>query len=499
MRQDELPSETGIAIVGAGFGGLGMAIRLKQAGIDDFVVLERAADVGGTWYANSYPGCQCDVPSNLYSFSFARKADWTHSYPEQPQILDYLHDCWRRFGIDAHTWTSCEMTEATWLADEQRWRVETQLGTVTARVLVGASGVLSEPVVPVIEGLDDFRGRIFHSAAWDHSHDLRGERVGLVGTGATAIQIGPRIRPRVAKLSVFQRTPPWILRHPDHENPEWLKRLYAASPTVQRAARAGVYGLREGLVLGVAYEPRLMKFVELQARAHMRMQVRDAALRRRLTPDYTIGCKRILLSSDWYPMLQEPNCELVTSGIARLTPSGVVSGDGVEHPLDALIFATGFSPTDPPIARRLRGRAGETLSDAWQGSPQAYLGTTVAGFPNLFLLWGPNLNLAHTSIVYMLESQIHYVMEALRVMHARGVGAIEVRGEVQDAWNDEVQRRLQRTVWDTGGCASWYLDRNGRDSVMWPDFTFRFRRRVREFDASDYVLEATPALAGAVP
>jgi cation diffusion facilitator CzcD-associated flavoprotein CzcO len=489
MEASALPEPVEVAIVGAGFGGIGMAIKLKQAGIEDFVVLERASEVGGTWFANTYPGCQCDVPSNLYSYSFAPKHDWTHTYPEQPQILDYLRDCVRRFGVGDRIRLECEMLGATWEEGERRWRIDTSGGTLLARVLVAAPGLLSEPALPAIPGLDRFGGKVFHSARWDHDHDLSGERVALLGTGATAVQIAPRIQPEVGRLHVFQRTPPWVLPHPDRPVGERQQRLYGFAPLLQRLSRAAIYTLREGYVLGMVLEPRLLKVPELVARAHMRLQVRDRALRRKLTPSYSIGCKRILLSDDWYPTITAPNAELVTDRIAEVRDGRIVTADGREREVDAIVLATGFHPTDPPIARLLRRADGRTLSEVWKGSPQAYLGTTVSGFPNMFLLYGPNLNLGHSSIVYMLESQITYVMGALRAMRERDVGALEVRPEVQDAWNESLQERLAGTVWDTGGCSSWYLDANGRDSVMWPDFTFKFRRRARVFEPGDYRLE----------
>jgi cation diffusion facilitator CzcD-associated flavoprotein CzcO len=479
-----------IAIVGAGFGGLGMAINLERAGRRDFVVLERAGDVGGTWYANSYPGCQCDVPSNLYSFSFAPKHDWTHTYPEQPQIHRYLRECVTRFGVGDRIRLNTELKDAAWNPGEGRWRLTTSTGDeLTARVLIPAPGVLSEPALPLIPGLRQFSGALFHSARWNHDHDLEGERVALLGTGATAIQIGPRIQPIVKQLSVFQRTPPWILPHPDREVSDRQKRLYKRIPALQKLSRAAIYGMRETMVLGFVVNPRFLKLQETVAKAQLRKQVKDPELRKRLTPDYAIGCKRVLLSSDWYPMVTQPNAEVVTDRIERVEGNEIVTADGTRRPFDVIILATGFTPTDPPIAHVLRDADGRTMSQHWQGSPQAYLGTTVKGFPNLFMLWGPNLNLGHSSIVYMLESQIGYVMKALDAMERSGRATLEVKPQVQDDWNDYLQERLAGTVWDTGGCKSWYLDANGRDSVMWPDFTFNFRRRVSEFDPSDYRLE----------
>jgi cation diffusion facilitator CzcD-associated flavoprotein CzcO len=492
-------ADTDVAIVGAGFSGLGMAIRLKKAGRDDFVVLERADDLGGTWWANTYPGCQCDIPSNLYSFSFARKSDWTTAYPMRDQIQEYLRDCAERFGVLEHARFGTELLDAAWDDERRRWSIETSRGTHTARVLVAASGLLSEPCVPALPGLDRFAGTRFHTANWNHDHDLTGERVAVFGTGASAIQVVPSIRERVARLTVFQRTPPWVIPHLDHPVGPRLRRLYARLPAFQLLVRGTVWGLHELLVPGMTRDPRLLKGHELLARANMRRHVGDPELRRRLTPDYSIGCKRILLSSDWYRTLGAPNVELVTSGIREVRDHSVVDGDGVEHELDTIVFATGFAPSDPPIARRLRGRHGSTLSEVWRGSPQAYLGTTVAGFPNLFLLYGPNTNLGHSSIVYILESQMNYAVSALEWMDACGAAAFDLHPEVQDAFNEEMQERLADSVWNSG-CSSWYLDANGRNSVQWPGFTFEYRRRTRRFDAADYRLsprvpEPVPALA----
>jgi cation diffusion facilitator CzcD-associated flavoprotein CzcO len=309
-----------------------------------------------------------------------------------------------------------------------------------------------------------------------------------VGTGASAIQIGPRIQPEVERLTVFQRTAPWIIPHPDRAIPDALQHLYARFPALQKVARAGVYAVHETIAPGLTYAPSLLKVQEITARGLMRAQISDPELRRRVTPDYEIGCKRILLSSDWYPMLQEPNVDLVTAGIAEVREHSILTADGNEHELDALVMATGFDPVDIPLARRLHGRGGRSLRDVWGGSPRAYLGTAVAGFPNLFLVYGPNINLGHTSMVYMLESQIHYVGQALERLGR--LGALEVRQEVVDRYNAGLQRRLRRSVWNNGGCSSWYLDENGHNSIQWPGFTFNFRRRTRSFELSDYTLRA---------
>ena len=479
-----------IAIVGAGFGGLGMAIRLKQQGIDDFVLIERGDDVGGTWWANSYPGCQCDIPSNLYSFSFACNPDWDRAYPMRDQLLAYLRDCARRFGVLDHTRLGCELLGATWVADAQRWELETASGPIAARVLVAAPGLLSEPSTPALPGLERFEGNAFHTANWDHSDDLSGRRVALIGAGATAVQVVPEIQPRVDRLHLFQRTPPWVIPHTDHPVTRGMRELYRRIPVMQRLSRAAVYGLRETMAVGITRDRRWLKLQELNARLHLRRQVPDPELRARLTPDYEIFCKRIILSNRWYPAIQEPNVDLVSTGAREVREHSVVDGDGVEREIDTLIFATGFKPAELPIAERIRGSDGSSLAEVWDGSPEAYLGTTVAGFPNLLLLYGPNLNLGHSSIVYMLESQIAYALDALRTMRVRGAAEFELRPEVQRAYNEEVQERLAGSVWNTGGCGSWYFDRNGRNSIQWPGFTFEYRRRTRRFDTESYRLAA---------
>jgi cation diffusion facilitator CzcD-associated flavoprotein CzcO len=480
-----------VAIVGAGFGGLGMAIRLKQEGNDDFVLIERGDDVGGTWWANSYPGCQCDIPSNLYSFSFACNPDWDRAYPMRDDILEYLRGCARSFGILPHTRLGCDLLAATWVADAQRWELETTTGPLAARVLIAAPGLLSEPSTPELPGIERFEGNAFHTASWDHSDDLTGRRVALIGAGATAVQVVPEIQPRVGRLHLFQRTPPWVIPHTDHPVAERMRELYRRAPFMQRLSRAGIYALRESMAYGITRDRRWLKAQELNARLQLRRQVEDPELRARLTPDYEIFCKRIILSNRWYPAIQAPNVDLVSSGIEEVREHSVVDGDGVEREIDTLIYATGFKPAELPIAERIRGSDGSSLAEVWQGSPQAYLGTTVAGFPNLLFFYGPNTNLGHSSIVYVLESQFAYALDALHTMRRLGAAEFEVRPEVQEAYNQELQERLADSVWNTGGCGSWYFDRNGRNSIQWPGFTFEYRRRTRRFDAESYRLAST--------
>lgn len=476
-----------IAIIGSGFGGLGTAIRLKQQGIDDFIVLERAGDVGGVWRDNNYPGCACDVESHLYSFSFAPNPDWSHSFSSQSEIWDYLRRCAKDFGVLPHLRFRHEVREALWDEDRQHWRLETSAGIYTAKVLVAAAGSLSDPAIPKLNGLGSFQGRVFHSARWDHEFDLTGRRVAVIGTGASAIQFVPAIQPRVEKLFVFQRTAPWIVPRRDRPLEERERQMFRRFPLSQRMRRAAIFWLRE--LFGYAFRhPWAMRYFERIALRHLEKSVADPALRAKLTPDYTIGCKRILISNDYLPALTRANVELVTEGIHEVRAYSIISSDGVERNVDAIIFGTGFHVTDLPFARCIRGRDGRSLSDVWAGSPVAHVGTTVAGFPNLFLLQGPNTGLGHTSVILMLEAQIEHVLSALRLMQSRGIAAIEPRAEAQSAYVADVDHRLQGTVWNTGGCKSWYLDSTGRNSTIWPLATWAFRRRVARLSPGEYHL-----------
>jgi cation diffusion facilitator CzcD-associated flavoprotein CzcO len=480
--------EHDIVIIGSGFSGLGMAIRLKQAGVDDFVLLERADEVGGTWQANTYPGCACDVPSHLYSFSFAPNPEWTQTYSPQPEIWDYLRRCADDYGLRPHIRLSTPVESATWLDAERRWELETPQGALRARVVVAGMGPLTEPRIPELPGLERFEGATFHSARWNHGVDLAGKRVASIGTGASAIQYVPEIQKQVERLHVFQRTPPWVMPHSNRPITDRERRVYRAFPAAQRLARAGIYAGRELLVLGFVKNPRLMRFVERIARRHMRSQISDPGLLEKVTPDYTIGCKRILPSNGWYRALGKPNVELVTSGVREVRERSIVDADGVEREVDAIVFGTGFQVTDIPAAHRVRGRGGTLLDDVWQGSPRAYLGTSIAGFPNLFFLLGPNTGLGHSSMVYMIESQIAHVMAALARMRERRAETIEIRPEAQQRYNADIDRRMGRTVWQTG-CASWHIDRTGRNATIWPDWTWRFRRRAAQLRPDDYALD----------
>ena len=484
-----LPTHVRTLVVGAGFAGIGMAATLLREDPNaDVLVLEQAEELGGTWRDNTYPGCACDVPSNLYSFSFALNPDWGHSYSRQPEILAYLQQTAEHTGVRERIVTRCELLGAAWDPQTQRWRVRTSLGSLTAQVLVAATGTLSHPKLPDIPGRQSFAGTTFHSARWNHEHALRGERVAVVGTGASAVQFVPEIVDDVAHLTVFQRTAAWVVPRPDGSASPRRRALYRRIPLTQKAVRGSVYSLLELLALVFAHLTVVLPLLSAIPRRYLHKHILDEETRAALTPRYTLGCKRLLLTNTWIPTLARPDVTLVASGIERITPRGIVDKKGVEHAVDTIIFGTGFTPTEPPVAQLLCGTDGTTLAQHWAGSPTAHRGTTVAGFPNLFLMYGPNTNLAHSSIVYMLESQAAYISDALSTMAEHGATSVHVRPEAQRAHNRWVDEQLAGTVWNAGGCSSWYIDSNGRNSAMWPTFTWRFRRITRRFDRQNYEL-----------
>jgi cation diffusion facilitator CzcD-associated flavoprotein CzcO len=468
-----------IAVIGAGFAGIGAAVKLRQAGFHDVTVLERAGDVGGVWRDNVYPGCACDVQSHLYSLSFAPNPSWTRAYSPQPEILDYLRRTARDFQVTPKF--HHEVRDIRWQSGA--WHIETaQHGTIEADVVVGAQGALSEPALPNIAGLEGFGGKVMHSARWDESYDITGKRVAIIGTGASAIQIIPHAAKAAAHLAVFQRTPPWVFPRNDHEIPAWRRRLFERSDLARRVMRAFIRGTRSLLLNGFV-NARVERFLRGLAVKFLRASVRDRALRARLTPDYKLGCKRILLSDDYYPAMQRDNVTLVTDGIREITERGVVDASGVEHAVDCIVVATGFQITDPPFARHVVGRDGRTMKDFFGKSPRAHVGTTVPGFPNFFIMQGPNTGLGHTSVLEMIEGQLDHVVDA--VAHIAAHGAIEPTQQALDQWLAEVDRDMKGTVWVEGGCSSWYLDETGRNSTIWPGSTTAYRKRAR-FVASDY-------------
>ena len=477
-------------VIGTGFSGLGMAIQLRRDGRDDFVVLEKADEVGGTWRDNTYPGCACDIQSHMYSFSFAQNPDWTRSFSPQAEIWDYLRRVTDAFDLRRHIRFGVEVTGARWDADENRWRVSTGNGDeYAARFLVSGIGGLHIPNIPALPGIENFEGAAFHSARWDHSYQLAGKRVAVVGTGASAVQFIPRIAPEVERLTVFQRTPPWIMPKPDHAMPAWAKRLFRLVPGAQRLYRNAIYWLLEARAIGFNNRPGLMRLAQKVALAHMRRSVQDQELRRKLTPDYVMGCKRVLVANDFYPALTRPNVDVVTDGIAEVRAHSVVDTAGVEHEVDAIVFGTGFHVTDAFDYLDITGVDGRDLAKQWRAEGiQTHLGITVAGYPNLFFLLGPNTALGHNSVVFMIESQIRYVAKAMALADRHGAAALEPKESAQARFQSDLQRKLVAGVWTQGGCTSWYLDSHGVNRTIWPGFTWRYWLRTREFDAEQYQL-----------
>lgn len=486
-----LPARVDHLIIGAGFAGLAAAIGLEEDGERDFLVVEKASDVGGTWRANTYPGAACDVPSQLYSYSFAPNPEWSRSFSPQPEIWAYIQRVAREAGVLDRFVFDTTVVEAAWDEQAQEWAVETSAGTVRSRTLIVGAGGLSEPRLPDIAGVEDFAGALFHTAEWDHSVDLTGKKVAVIGTGASAIQVVPEIQPVVGHLDVFQRTPPYVLPRSDRAYTRVERFAFRHLPATMRLYREGVYWARETYVPAFTRSRRLGVPAKRLALKNLADHVPDPELRRRLTPTYELGCKRVLLSNTYYPAIASPTVDLVTDPIVRITPAGVVvrdeAGRESERAADAIVVATGFHTTDHPIATRIRGRDGRTLAEVWADRGMAaYKGTTVHGCPNLFWLVGPNTTLGHSSMIFIIESQLAYIRSALRTMRTHRYGTVEPRPEVQSAWNDDLQRRLRHTVWNTGGCSSWYLDEHGRNTTVWPMSTVSFRRLLAAFDLDAY-------------
>jgi cation diffusion facilitator CzcD-associated flavoprotein CzcO len=476
-----------VCVIGAGFSGLGMAIQLLREGKRTFVVLEKAAAVGGTWRENTYPGCACDVSSQLYSFSFAPKPDWSRMFPTQPEIRAYLEECTDRFGVRRHIRFNAQVLRASYRdarTESHPWQITTADGhQIYAKALVLGMGGLHHPALPAWPGRDCFRGASFHSALWQHDVDLTDKTVAVIGTGASAIQFIPKIQPRVRNLLLYQRTPPWIIAKPDFAVPKSAIRLFAKAPLTQKAARLAVWSRNE--LLGLAFYKSQLSFVgERLARSHLAAQVADPALRKRLTPDYRVGCKRVLISNDYYPAVTQPNVTLISETVREVVPDGIVSEDGTRRFADVIIYGTGFRTMDILSPAEILGRDGRSLNADWNGSPEAFLGITVAGYPNLFLLMGPNTGLGHNSMIYMIESQIAYVMSALQTLERKGARTLEPKLDVQRAFNARLQTRLQSTVWESG-CKSWYKGGGGKNYAIWPGPTLEYRLRTRHVNDAD--------------
>ncbi|RLU03074.1 MAG: NAD(P)/FAD-dependent oxidoreductase [Ketobacter sp.] len=478
-----------VAIIGTGFSGLGMAIRLKQQGENDFIVFEKEGGVGGTWRVNHYPGCACDVPSHLYSFCFAPNPNWSRMFAPQPEIKKYLEYCADHYGVMPHVKLNNAVKSAHWDEQQQLWMVTDQQGKqYSANLLVAGAGGLSVPAYPNIPGLEKFEGKAFHSQDWDHNYDLHGKRVAVIGTGASAIQFVPEVQKQAAQLDLYQRTPPWILSKPDRAMNFAEKVLFKRFPKAQLALREKIYWTLESRVLGMLVNPRLMAIAKRWALNHIRNQISDPELRKKVTPDYTIGCKRILMSDNYYPALDQPNVDVITTGIREVTANSVITVDGEEREVDAIIYGTGFKATDPMPRGLFFGRNGTDIVDTWPEGPEAYKGTTVSGFPNFFILMGPNTGLGHNSMVYMIESQVNYVLSAIKYMEKKRIKQIDVAPSAQAEYNDRIQNKLQGSVWNSGGCQSWYLHPvSGKNVTLWPGFTWQFRQQTRRFDAGAYL------------
>lgn len=492
-----------MAILGAGFGGICMAIKLRAQGRDDFLILEQAADLGGTWRDNTYPGCSCDVPAHLYSYSFAQNPHWTRTYARQPEILAYLRRVAADRGIDRKIAFETRVTDLAWDDAAGHWRLTTADGRrFTARVVVSAVGGLHVPKTPSLPGLETFAGPAFHSARWRHDVDLAGKRVAVIGTGASAIQIIPAIAPRVAGLTVYQRSPPWVLPRCDATIPPAARWAYARVPGLLWLKRAWHYWRAEALALGLTYKPKLMGAGQKASAAYKEREIADPELRLKLNPFYTLGCKRILISDDFYATMTRPNVELVTAPIREVRPTGILAGD-VDRPCDVVVFATGFDAFNATAGMTIRGRGGRALAADWADGPESYRGVAVSGYPNLFLLMGPNSGLGHNSIVFMIETQVRYVLGCLAWLERGRLPAVEVRPEVQRAWNETLRQRFRRTVWQDkpGGsrwqlpCKSWYLNAAGRNTTLWPGLSAGYWLALRRPRLADYLPAAQVSLS----
>ncbi len=472
-----------VIVIGAGFAGIGAAIKLREAGFD-FVVLEKAPTIGGVWRDNSYPDCACDIPSALYSFSFAPNPNWSSFFARQEEIRDYTIDTAQKFGVTDSIRVNHELLQAKWNNDETKWDLKTTVGNYRARWVIMACGPMHKPVTPTIKGMESFTGSSFHSAQWDHDCGLTGKKVAVIGSGASAIQFLPAIESKVEQLTLFQRTPPWVLPKLDIPVSSRWQRIFKRFPVVQSLLRKLLYGQFEFLNRSLKH-PRLIKRLQSAALGNMYRSVKDKTLREKLTPDYLIGCKRILQSNSWYRALAKPHVNVVGS-VTEITGSMLTAADGSRCEADVIIFATGFEVANPPIAERIIGQTGITLSEQWCGSPAVYLGTVAEDCPNCFLTFGPNLY-TFTSAFVIIEAQLKYILNALNTVRAKNIASFTVDRQKIAPYNERLQSSLQRTVWNSGGCVSYFIDKNGRNSTNWPWTTFYMRLRLRKFKLTDYI------------
>lgn len=475
-----------VLIVGAGFAGLGAAIRLQQAGVRDIVILERGTEVGGTWRDNQYPGAACDIPSNLYSYSFAQNPEWTRGFSGSREILGYVHQLVERFALAKLVRFQQDVTSMAFDEGAGLWHVKTSGGeTHSARSVVMAQGPLSNSSWPKIAGLETYEGHKIHSARWDHRYDFSGKKIAVVGTGASAIQIVPELVKQAAQVKVFQRTPAWVMPRPDYVSPEWSKKLFVRLPLAQTAFRELLYWVHESMAVGVVWTTPITSLFERLAKLYLRMEVKDGWLRRQLTPDFRLGCKRILISNDWYQALQAPNTKLITWPIANLAPKGIRTVEGIEHQFDCIVFATGFDVSKSGAPFPVTGLGGRQLNDEWSRGAQAYKSVSVSGYPNLFLTFGPNSGPGHNSALVYMEAQIDYIVQGVQRLLGENLKVLDVREDAQSLYNRRIQKRLRRTNWNSG-CKSWYLTEDGYNATMYPGLATQFRAQMARFEASDY-------------
>jgi cation diffusion facilitator CzcD-associated flavoprotein CzcO len=477
-----------VGIVGAGFGGVGMGIRLKMAGIEDFTIFERGNSVGGVWRANTYPGATCDVPSHLYSFSFAPGHNWSRRYAPQADILDYLNEITDEYGVRPRLRLGVAAEAASFDPEAGRWTVRTSDGEEHVfDFLVTACGQLTNPDIPSIPGSENFKGHLFHSAEWDHEHDLSGERVAVIGTGASAIQFVPAIAERTAQLDIYQRSAPWIIAKADREYAAWERRLFERFPLRVAASRLGLFAAIEVFTYPFTGRDWLARpFERLADRDRRKTLAGRPDLIAKTKPDSRLGCKRILFTSDWYPTLLRPNVELIDGGVERITADGVVAADGVERPADTIIWGTGFKTQDFVAPLEVTGLDGRELNEVWSKRPEAFLGTTVSGFPNMFVMYGPNTNHISGSVPYTLECQYNYVIDAIQRVGDRGLRWIDLRPETLAEWTREIDERSKATSWVAGGCHNWYLSEDGANTNNWPGPWLEFKRRTKKLNPSEY-------------
>lgn len=481
-------SELSIAIIGTGFGGLCAAIQLKKNGFENFTIFEKSNSVGGTWRENSYPGSACDVPSHLYSFSFEPYSDWPRKYSPQPEILAYLERCAVKYDLVPKIKFGKEIQSAEWDSDKGVWKIHLSQGeTAEYNILISAVGQLNRPAFPKLKGLDRFSGKLFHSAAWDSSYDFSGKKVAVIGTGASAIQFIPQIANTGAKVTVFQRTAPWVVSKPDRKYLGLEKLLFKYLPGYRLLHRFQIYIWNEIRLMAFQKNNPANWIVKWMATSHMRKFIKDPKVRTILTPDYPVGCKRILLSNDYYEALAKPNVTVISDSIEEVVPEGIKTKDGVLHSFDAMVFGTGFKATEFLSPMEIKGQDDRNLNEVWKNGAEAYLGLSVAGFPNFFMLYGPNTNLGHNSIVYMIESQVRYILSALNTMAEKGFRALSPKPQAMKKYNEKLNVRFGKFVWDTG-CTNWYTNEAGKNTNNWPGHTYEYSRRTKEIDLSEFDL-----------